>query len=494
MHKPIPCLSGGVREASEDTFEVLSPYDGSVVATVCRPGRRECGEALARAAAACGEMADLPAYRRAEILSRLAGAIADQSGELARVLVGEVGKPLKYAEAEVMRAAATIALSGEEATRHEGEILPLDRDAAADGRTGFLTRVPAGVVLGITPFNFPLNLACHKLGPAIAAGCPIILKPSTATPVATLRLGEMALDAGVPPAAISVLPCTPADAEWMAADPRVAVLSFTGSPDVGWHLKTTTAARHVSLELGGNAAVIVHSDAPLAYAAERIVQGGFSNSGQVCISTQRVLVHRPVYDHLCDMVTRRVAALVTGDPADPATDVGPLISQWAAETAEKKIMGAVAAGADLCCGGTREGRMVAPTVLGMAPADATVCATELFAPAVVLIPYDTWGEAVSMAADTPYGLQAGIFTNDLGRIMEAVRRIPVGGLMVGDIPTFRTDAMPYGGTRLSGLGREGPRYAIREMTEEKLVVLNRHGLRAEAGSIGLSEARQDTSP
>lgn len=476
MQNPIPCLLGGVRETCEETYEVRSPYDGAVVATVCRPGRRECGEALGRAAGACGEMADIPAYRRAEVLVRLAGAISARSEELARLLVSEVGKPLKYAEAEVMRAAATIALSAEEASRLEGDILPLDRDMTADGRTGFLTRVPAGIVLGITPFNFPLNLACHKLGPAIAAGCPIILKPSTATPVSTLLLGEMALDAGVPPAALSVLPCTAADAEWMAADPRVAVLSFTGSPEVGWHLKAATAARHVSLELGGNAAVIVHSDAPLEYAAERIVQGGFSNSGQVCISTQRVLVHRPVYDHLSDMVTRRAMSLVTGDPADPATDVGPLISECAAETAEKKIMDAVAAGAELCCGGTRDGRMVAPTVLGMTPADATVSATELFAPAVVLTPYDTWDDALSMVADTPYGLQAGIFTNDLGRIMEAVRRIPVGGMMVGDIPTFRTDAMPYGGTRLSGLGREGPRYAIREMTEEKLVVLNRHGI------------------
>ncbi len=476
MQNPIPCLLAGVRETCEETYEVRSPYHGAVVATVCRPGRRECGEALAHAAGACGEMADLPAYRRAEVLVRLAGAISGRSEELARLLVSEVGKPLKYAEAEVMRAAATIALSAEEAGRPEGDILPLDREMAADGRTGFLTRVPAGVVLGITPFNFPLNLACHKLGPAIAAGCPIILKPSSATPVSTLLLGEMAIDAGVPPAALSVLPCTAADAEWMAADPRVAVLSFTGSPEVGWHLKAATAARHVSLELGGNAAVIVHSDAPLEYAAERIVQGGFSNSGQVCISTQRVLVHRPVYDHLSDMVTRRVASLVTGDPADPATDVGPLISEWAAETAEEKIMAAVAAGAELCCGGTRDGRMVAPTVLGMVPTDATVSVTELFAPAVVLTPYDTWDEALAMAADTPYGLQAGIFTNDLGRIMEAVRRIPVGGLMVGDIPTFRTDAMPYGGTRLSGLGREGPRYAIREMTEEKLVVLNRHGI------------------
>jgi len=476
MQKPIPCLSGGVREACDDTYEVHSPYDGSVVATVCRPGRRECGEAITRAAGACGEMADLPAYRRAEILSRLADAIHARREEFARILVREAGKPLKYAESEVMRAAATITVSAEEATRLGGEILPLDRDMAADGRVGFMTRVPAGVVLGITPFNFPLNLACHKLGPAIASGCPIILKPSSATPVSTLLLGEMALGAGVPPAALSVLPCTASDAEWMAADPRIAFLSFTGSPRVGWHLKSSTAARHVSLELGGNAAVIVHSDAPLEYAAERIVQGGFSNSGQVCISTQRVLVHRPVYDHLCDMVTRRVKALVTGDPADPATDIGPLISEGAAETAVKKITDTVAGGADLCCGGTRDGRMVAPTVLGMVHADAPACATELFAPAVALIPYETWGDAVAIAADTPYGLQAGIFTNDMGRIMEAVRRIPVGGLMVGDIPTFRTDAMPYGGTRLSGLGREGPRYAVREMTEEKLVVLNRHGL------------------
>ncbi|MBT8508475.1 aldehyde dehydrogenase [Methanomicrobiaceae archaeon CYW5] len=481
MEQPMPCIVGGVRETCGNTFEVRSPYDGSLVASVCRPGRHECGEALARAAGACGEMATLPAYRRAEILSCLGRAIEDHSDELADILVREVGKPRKFAEAEVMRAASTILLTAEEATRCEGDILPLDRDAAADGRTGFLTRVPAGVVLGITPFNFPLNLACHKLGPAIAAGCPIVLKPSTATPVATLLLGEMALDAGVPPAALSVLPCTAEDAEWMAKDPRVAVLSFTGSPSVGWHLKRATAARHVALELGGNAAVIVHSDAPLEYAAERIVQGGYSNSGQVCISTQRVLVHRPVYDHLCDMVVRRVAGLVTGDPADPATDVGPLISEWAAETAEKKIRDAVGGGAELLCGGTREGRMVVPTVLGMATAGAAVCATELFAPAVVLLPYETWDEALAMAADTPYGLQAGIFTNDMDRIMEAVRCIPVGGLMVGDIPTFRTDAMPYGGVRLSGMGREGPRYAIREMTEEKLVVLNRHGLRRGTG-------------
>jgi len=472
MQDPEPFLVGGEWRTSPAVLDVADPYLGCTVGSVCLAGREDCNDALIAAAAGFTQMRDLPAYRRSECLMAMADYLDEHEDEAAELITSEAGKPRRAAEGEVMRSADTLRVSAEEARRIGGEILPLDWTEGGEGRTGYLYRVPLGIILGITPFNFPLNQACHKLGPALAAGNACILKPASTTPLSTLFLGEAALAAGVPPGALSVLPCLPETAEAMVCDPRVAMVSFTGSPEVGWHLQAVARTPRVALELGGNAAVIVHEDADLAYAASRIVRGAFSYSGQACISVQRVLVHHAVYEEMRLLICERAASLVTGNPCSPETDVGPMISEFAAIAAEKKIQDAVEAGAICCTGGIREGAILHPTVLENTDPEMGVNATELFAPALTLTPYRTWTEAVAMAADTPYGLQAGIFTNDLIRIREAARGIPVGGLIVNDIPTFRMDHMPYGGTKGSGIGREGPRSAIREMTEERLIVIN----------------------
>ncbi|WAI02417.1 aldehyde dehydrogenase family protein [Methanogenium organophilum] len=475
MQDPEPFLVGGEWRTSPAVLDVAEPYLGSTVASVCIAGREDCNDALNAAEAGYKQMRDLPAYRRSECLTAMAGFLEEHAEAATELIVSEAGKPWRAAESEVMRSSDTLRVCAEEARRIDGEILPLDWTEGGDGRTGYLYRVPLGIILGITPFNFPLNLACHKLGPALAAGNACILKPASKTPLTSLFLGEAALAAGIPPQAVSVLPCLPETAEAMVRDPRVAMVSFTGSPEVGWHLQAVARTPRVALELGGNAAVIVHEDADLAYAAARIAHGAFSYSGQACISVQRVLVHHTVYEEMRLLLCERAASLVTGDPTAPETDVGPMISEFAAMAAEKKIAEAVAAGAVCCTGGSREGAVLQPTVLENTTPGMDVNATELFAPGITLIPYDTWEEAIALAADTPYGLQAGIFTNDIVRIQKAVRGIPVGGLIVNDIPTFRMDHMPYGGTKHSGIGREGPRSAIREMTEERLVVVNGQG-------------------
>ena len=475
MESPEPFLVGGEWRTSPAVLDVADPYLGCTVKSVCLAGRDDCNDALIAAEDGFNQMRTLPAYRRSECLMGMADFLGEHADKAAELIISEAGKPRRSAEGEVIRSVESLRVSAEEARRIGGEILPLDWTEGGEGRTGYLYRVPLGIILGITPFNFPLNLACHKLGPALAAGNACILKPASKTPLSSLFLGEAALAAGVPPEAISVLPCLSETAEAMVCDPRVSMVSFTGSPDVGWHLQTVARTPRVGLELGGNAAVIVHEDADLAYAAARIVKGAFSYSGQACISVQRVLVHHAVYEEMRLLICERAASLVTGDPSAAKTDVGPMISEFAAIAAEKKIREAMEAGAICCTGGIREGAVLHPTVLENTVPAMGVNATELFAPGLTLTPYQKWAEAVAMAADTPYGLQARIFTNDLTRIREAARGIPVGGLIVNDIPTFRMDHMPYGGTKRSGIGREGPRSAIREMTEERLIVINGDG-------------------
>jgi acyl-CoA reductase-like NAD-dependent aldehyde dehydrogenase len=329
-------------------------------------------------------------------------------------------------------------------------------------------------VLGITPFNFPLNSACHKLGPAIAAGNPVILKPSTATPVTTLMLGELVLEAGLAGEAISVVPCPGARAEVLVRDPRVAFVTFTGSPEVGWHLKQVAGRRRVCLELGGNGPVIVHQDAPLRYAVERVVTGGFSSAGQVCIAVQRVYMHRSIQDTFLEMLLERVRRLKVGDPRDEATDIGPMISPEAAERAWRKVCEAVSGGAELLCGKPPDGSLFFPAVLTGTTPDMRVNREEAFAPFITVTPYDVFEEAIGLATGTEYGLQMGVFTRDITRVLSTFEQSEMGGIMVNDIPTFRVDAMPYGGVNLSGTGREGPRYAVEEMTELRTMVFNRN--------------------
>lgn len=470
-----PLIIGGKKTHTAETITVRFPYTGEVYAEVCRAGPAELEEAIGCACRGFEETRHLPSHARARILSRIAGEIQRRADELADILVMEGGKTRKFAATEVARAEMTVITAAEEAKRIGGEIIPLDLSGDTEGRTGFLQRFPLGPVAGIVPFNFPLNLACHKLAPAIAAGNSIILKPASATPVSSLVLGEMALAAGMPPEAVSVVPCPGETAEQLARDPRIAFLSFTGSCPVGWHLRSIAGRKRIALELGGNAAAIVHEDADLGYAAQRIATGGFINAGQVCISVQRVLVHRPVYDEACARILAAVRALRVGDPRDPATDVGPMIDRARAEEAYRKVQEAREQGARILTGGTLDGAVFTPTILAGTTPEMRVNREEIFAPVISIIPYDTFDDAIRMANAGEFGLQAGIFTQNIGRAMKAFAGLQVGGVQVNDIPTFRSDAMPYGGAKGSGLGKEGPRYAIGEMTELRLMVINRAG-------------------
>ncbi|MCX6688464.1 MAG: aldehyde dehydrogenase family protein [Methanoregula sp.] len=473
--KPYPVLVGGVARETEVITEVRFPYTGEVYAHVCMAGEAELEESVAAACRGFLQTKRLPSHARSRILGILADEIHRRAEELVRVMVMEGGKTRKFATSEVGRAEITVRTAAEEAKRVYGEILPLDLSEDTEGRTGYLQRFPIGPVLGIVPFNFPLNLACHKLAPAIAAGNSIILKPASATPISSLLLGEMVLSAGFPPEAISVVPCPGSRAEQLVRDPRIAFLSFTGSCAVGWHLREIAGRKKVSLELGGNAAVIVHEDANLDLAASRIATGGFVNAGQVCISVQRVLIHRPVYDRMVEKLIFAVKAMKVGDPCDPATDIGPMIDREKAEQAYAKVQEALGQGARILTGGTLDGTMFAPTVIAGTTAAMRVNREEVFAPVISVTPYDEFADAIRIANTGDYGLQVGIFTQNINRAMRAFEEMAVGGVIVNDISTFRTDQMPYGGVKGSGTGREGPRYAIEEMTELKLMVINRKG-------------------
>ena len=473
--EPYPIILGGVKKQTEEIVNVRFPYTSEVYAKVCQASQNDLKEAVAAAVRGFEKTRRLSSGARSRILSGLADEIHKRSDELVDVMVMEGGKTKKFAVNEVSRAEATVRTSSEEAKRIYGEIIPLDWTDDTEGRVGFLQRFPLGPVAGIVPFNFPLNLACHKLAPAIAAGNSIILKPASATPVCSLLLGEMALAAGLPPEAISVVPCASVRAEQLARDPQIAYLSFTGSCSVGWHLREIAGRKKVGLELGGNAAVIVHEDANLDFAANRIATGGFINAGQVCISVQRVLVHRPVYDPVLEKILTAVQALKTGDPRDPSTDIGPMIDRLKAEEAYRKVQEAVKQGARILTGGTLDGTLFTPTVIVDSKPEMRVNREEVFAPVISVTPYDDFSEALRMANTGEFGLQMGIFTQNINRIMQTFGEMEVGGVMVNDIPTFRVDQMPYGGAKGSGIGREGPRYAIEEMTELRLMVINRSG-------------------
>ncbi len=472
MTIPRPFLVGGEWRTSDVLLDIRFPYTGETIDRVCLAGSRDIEDALRSAEAGFSLTRRLPAHRRSEILYALADRIRERSVELVETIVLEAGKTHALAENEILRATQTIEVSAEEARRIDGTILPLDWSEAGEGRVGCLRRFPLGVVLAITPFNFPLNLACHKLGPAIAAGNSIILKPASATPISALLLGEMALDAGFPSKAISVVPCHPALAGRMVQDDRVACMSFTGSPDVGWHLRDVAGRKRVGLELGGNAAVIVHEDADIPFAVARIVAGGFSNAGQTCISVQRVYLHTPIFEEALAELVDQVRTLTVGDPRDIRTVVGPMISEAAARTAFAKVQNAIAEGAKVVAGGTCAGPLLCPTILLGTTPEMEVNRTEVFAPVVTVTPYATFEEALALANESEYGLQAGIFTHDSRRIAQAFAELRVGGLVVNDVPTFRMDHAPYGGVRGSGIGREGPKHAIAEMTEERMMVFS----------------------
>ncbi len=455
-----------------ERVEVRSPADGSVVGVTFR-ARPEHVEAAIRAAVrAFPATRSMPTFERERILHHVAARLEAQREDFARLMALEAGKPIRTARAEVDRAIFTWLVAAEEAARIPGEWLALDRQPGAAGRWGLVRRFPLGPIAAITPFNFPLNLVSHKLAPAIAAGCTVIHKPAPQTPLSALRLAALVAETEWPAGALNVMALSNADAEPLVTDERLRLFTFTGSSAAGWELKRKAGKKRVALELGGNAAVIIHSDAALAYAAERCVLGGFSYAGQSCISVQRIYVHRPAEEKFLAELLPRVRALKMGDPLEEATDVGPMIGEEAARRAEEWIGEAVAAGAALLAGGTRRRAFLAPTVLSGVRREMRVSAEEVFAPVVVVEPYDDFGDAIARVNDSRYGLQAGVFTRDVARLFAAHDRLEVGGVIAGDIPSWRIDHMPYGGTKDSGVGREGLRAAIEEMTEPKLLVMN----------------------
>ncbi len=455
------------------TSEVRSPFDGSSVAIVHRAGPGEIQRAIADADAAFEATKALPSWKRAAILETISAQITARREELARTIALEAGKPIKTARLETERSAFTFKIAAEESKRIGGEILALDWLPGTERREGYVRRVPLGPVAGITPFNFPLNLVAHKVAPALAAGDPVIIRPATQTPVSAITLAEIAIEAGWPREAFAVVPSTTRDAGALVDDERIKLLSFTGSPAVGWDLKRKAGRKRVTLELGGNAAVIVHRDADVAYAAERVAWGGFAYAGQSCISAQRIYVHADVYDAFTSALVRRTAAMRVGDPMSEETDVGPVIDTVAADRIGEWIGEAKAAGANVLIGGGRAGNVWEPTVVADAPASCRLDAQEVFAPVVSLHRYTDVALAIAASNASDFGLQAGIFSHDDRVIAAATDGIDAGGIVVNDVPTFRVDHMPYGGVKLSGFGREGLRYAIEEMTEMKLVVVNR---------------------
>lgn len=463
-------LIAGREVEAERSIEVKNPFDGAVVGTVPSASPEQVEAALSAAVEGAGAMERLSRRERARILSRASGLIEERSDELATLVAREVGKTIREARAEVGRAAETFALSAGEAERLAGEMVPFDAAPNGRGRFGFAIRRPLGVIVAITPFNFPLNLAAHKVAPAIAAGNAVVLKPASVTPLADLALGRLLYDAGLPETALSVV--TGSGGEVGAAlvsDPRPRMVTFTGSAAVGRAIVGAAGLKKTAMELGSNSAVIVTEHGDVAVAAERSVRGAFALAGQVCISVQRVLIHESVIDGFLERSAGVADGLVVGDQLDEETDVGPMIDEREAERAEAWIEEAVALGASLVRGGGRRGTLVEPAILTGVPSAARLWRDEAFAPVMAVRPYGTLEEAFRVVNDSKYGLQAGIYTDRVEEAVAAAHTIRCGGVMVNDVPTFRADLMPYGGEKESGLGREGPRYAVREMSELRVV-------------------------
>ncbi len=458
--------------AANTDLPVTNKYTHDVATRVARADRDTLEQAIAAADRAFATTRRMPAYQRQAVLEHVVRRVQQRHEELARVLAIEVGKPLQHARGEITRLIDTLRLSAEEATRIGGEWLPLDISARAAGYQGLVRRFPIGPCAFITPFNFPMNLAAHKIGPAIATGCPWVLKPASATPVSSLILGEILAETDLPDGAFSILPCAGRESEPLVTDDRLKALSFTGSPEVGWELRARAGRKRVSLELGGNAACIVDAGADLDWAADRITLGAFYQSGQSCISVQRVLAHRDIYDDLKARLLKRAAALVAGDPLDEQTFLGPLITEEDAKRLEQWVKEAVAAGATLLCGGQRDGAMYPATYVENVDPQQKLSCAEVFGPVATLQAFDDFADAIRIADDSEYGLQCGVFTPTLAHAFHAYETLDVGGVVINDMPSFRVDSMPYGGVKKSGTGREGVRYAIEELTEPKLLVLH----------------------
>jgi len=474
--KPHAIYLAGRWVDSNDPLPVANPADPANPAGAtyhATPDQYE--EAVLAAVKAFEVTRTLPAYERGRILREISAGIRARREELGRLISLEAGKPIRDALVEVDRAVLTFRLGAEEAERMVGEVIPLDLLASSKGRIGITRRFPAGPVAAISPFNFPLNLAAHKLAPAIAAGCSIVLKPPSKDPLTMLTVAEIVDAAGVPEGAVSILPMTRELGDRMVSDERFKVLTFTGSPSVGWRMKERAGKKKVVLELGGNAGVIVDKSADLDWAVKRVLVGAFTYSGQVCISVQRIFLHEAIREAFMERFLAGVAALRQGDPADPATDIGPMVDAAAAARTGRWVDEAVELGGRLLAGGRASGTFFPPTVLEDVPVTAQVCSNEAFAPVVVVFPFSDFGDAIRAVNDSFFGLQTGVFTNDLANAWRAFSELEVGGVIVNDIPTYRIDHMPYGGVKDSGQGREGLRWAIEDMTELRIMVLAQPG-------------------
>lgn len=468
---PHPFWVAGRPAAGDAELTVTNAYDGRVVGVCSVPTPSQVEEAVVAAAAVRGRAAALPLHVRAEALAHVSRRLAERAEEIARLITGENGKPILWARGEVGRAISTFRFAAEETRRLGGETMRLDTDAASTGRLAYVSRVPHGPVLAITPFNFPLNLVAHKVAPAIAVGAPVVVKPAPATPLSSLVLGEILAETGLPEGMFSVLPVPNDRAAALVEDPRLPVVSFTGSGPVGYAIMDRVPRKHVTLELGGNAAAVVLADADLDWAASRVALFSNYQAGQSCIAVQRVIVEETVREDFLARLIPAVEALVTGDPADDKTQVGPLVSAEAAERVERWVAEAVAAGARLLTGGTRDGATVAPTVLADVPRETRISCEEVFGPVMTVQSVSGVDAAFAAVNDSRYGLQAGVFTRDLDIAFRANRELEVGGVVIGDVPSYRADQMPYGGVKESGVGREGVRSAMADLTYEKVMVL-----------------------
>jgi len=470
IHRPL-FVAGTWRQTAEKAT-IRAPYDGAELCTVSLAGPKDIEDAIAGAVTSFETTKRMPTWERAEICRKVARGFAERKDELAMAMCLEGGKPINDARAEVDRASHCFEVAASEAEAMGGEFMPLDLRASSPGRFGITKRVPVGPISAISPFNFPLNLAVHKVAPAMAAGCSIVLKPAPQTPTVCLQLAEIIDAAGWPKGALSVVPSLPQVADALVTDERMKLLTFTGSPEVGWELKKRSGKKKVVLELGANAAVIVDEGADLGFAIPRIVYGAYSYAGQKCISVQRIYVHEKIYDTFMEKFLAATAKVKVGDPTDPDVLVGPLVNEAAAKRVEAWIEEAKQRGATVLHGGPRKGNIIPATVLANVPSDAKVSCAEVFGPVCTVDKFSKYEDVLARVNDSPFGLQAGVFTENLDRALAAWHELDVGGVIVNDIPTWRIDPMPYGGVKNSGLGREGIKASVQEMTEVRLLVVN----------------------
>lgn len=451
-------------------LEVIDKYKGTVATRVAMADAVAIDQAIAAAVTAAEPMRKMPAYKRQEILNHCVVRFTERFEELAQSLCIEAGKPIKDARGEVGRLIDTFRIAAEESVRMQGEVLTMDITPRAEGYEGMWKRVPIGPCSFISPFNFPLNLAAHKVAPALAVGCPFVLKPASMTPIGALIIGEVLAETDLPKGAFSVLPCHREGANLFTEDDRFRLLSFTGSPGVGWDLKARAGRKPVVLELGGNAAVIIDADTDIEDAVERVIFGAFYQSGQSCIGVQRIIIHEAIYDEFKSKLVAAAGKLIKGDPSDENTFIGPMISEKEATRLDGWIQAAVKGGATLLCGGERDGAMLDATLVENAPADSELMCKEAFGPVACLSKFSDFDVALKMVNDTVFGLQAGVFTRDIYKAQKAWDELDVGGVVIGDVPSWRVDHMPYGGVKDSGLGREGVKFAMEDMTEIRLLV------------------------